>query len=192
MTASFDPHDKSSWYFGQMSRQDATDLLMAEKEGGVFLVRDSVTIQGDYVLCVREDQKVSHYIINKMQQNYQISYRIGDQTFPDLPNLIAFDKLHYLDTAPLIRPAPRRIETVIAKYDFDGKDEDNLPFRKGDILTIVAKDEEQWGTAKNCLGQTGSIPVSYVHRVSTNNWSCLFICDDYLLPPYVFRVNHSL
>lgn len=56
-----------------------------------------------------------------MQQNDQISYRIGDQTFPDLPNLIAFYKLHYLDTTPLIRPAPRRIETVIAKYDFDGK-----------------------------------------------------------------------
>jgi proto-oncogene C-crk len=36
-----------------MSRQEASDLLMAEKEGGVFLVRDSATIQGDYVLCVR-------------------------------------------------------------------------------------------------------------------------------------------
>ena len=28
-----------------MSRQDATDLLMSEREGGVFLVRDSATIQ---------------------------------------------------------------------------------------------------------------------------------------------------
>ena len=36
---------------------------MSEREGGVFLVRDSATIQGDYVLCVREDSKVSHYII---------------------------------------------------------------------------------------------------------------------------------
>ena len=36
-----------------MTRQEASDLLMAEKEGGVFLVRDSATIQGDYVLCVR-------------------------------------------------------------------------------------------------------------------------------------------
>ena len=34
-----------SWYFGAMSRQDATDLLMGEREGGVFLVRDSATIQ---------------------------------------------------------------------------------------------------------------------------------------------------
>ena len=62
----------SSWYFGQMSRQDATDLLMSEREGGVFLVRDSTSIQGDYVLCVREDNKVSHYIINKIQKDEQV------------------------------------------------------------------------------------------------------------------------
>lgn len=42
-----------SWYFGPMSRQEATDLLMNEREGGVFLVRDSTTIVGDFVLCVR-------------------------------------------------------------------------------------------------------------------------------------------
>ena len=103
-----------------MSRQDATDLLMTEREGGVFLVRDSATIQGDYVLCVREDSKVSHYIINKIQQGEQTRYRIGDQMFTDLPSLLNFYKLHYLDTTPLIRPAPKRVEKVLAKYDFDG------------------------------------------------------------------------
>ena len=61
-----------SWYFGPMSRQDANDLLLAESEGGVFLVRDSTSIQGDYVLCVREDSKVSHYIINKIVEDDQV------------------------------------------------------------------------------------------------------------------------
>lgn len=110
----------SSWYFGSMSRQDATDLLMGEREGGVFLVRDSNTIIGDYVLCVREDTKVSHYIINKIQQSDQTVYRIGDQSFLDLPELLAFYKLHYLDTTPLRRPAPRKLEKVVGKFDFDG------------------------------------------------------------------------
>ena len=52
-----------------MSRQDSTDLLMAEREGGVFLVRDSATIQGDYVLCVRYD---SHSAVRKWKicQNF--------------------------------------------------------------------------------------------------------------------------
>nr|CAD7200326.1 unnamed protein product [Timema douglasi] len=258
-----------SWYFGPMSRQDATDLLMGEKEGGVFLVRDSTTIHGDFVLCVREDSKVSHYIINKIQQGEQTRYRIGDQMFPDLPACLQFYKLHYLDTTPLIRPAPRRIEKVIAKYDFEGsvcndvaafcglpteykymtishtssspvterdviwtniipgdgldatgllhgrrelpllylardaahlpmnitvargpnfvvnamvgtlnmqcsttQDQDDLPFKKGEILTVVSKDEDQWWTARNTLGQTGSIPVPYIQKYEDNQ-QCL-------------------
>ena len=32
-------------------------------------------------------------------------------------------------------------------------------------MTIVSKDEEQWWTARNSLGQTGSIPVPYVVKV---------------------------
>lgn len=164
MASTFEPTDRNSWYFGPMSRQDATDLLMAEREGGVFLVRDSTTIMGDYVLCVREDSKVSHYIINKIQQGDQTRYRIGDQMFPDLPGLLSFYRLHYLDTTPLIRPAPKRVERVVAKYDFEGSDADDLPFRKGEILTVISKDEEQWWTAMNSLGQTGSIPVPYVQK----------------------------
>lgn len=103
-----------------------------------------------------------------MKQNEQVRYRIGDQVFPDLPNLLAFYKLHYLDTTPLIRPAPKKVERVIAKYDFEGVDTDDLPFRKGEILTIISKDEEQWWTAKNSLGNKGSIPVPYVQKVITN------------------------
>ncbi|CRK91464.1 CLUMA_CG005131, isoform A [Clunio marinus] len=160
--ASFDVFDKSSWYFGSMSRTEATDLLMKEREGGVFLVRDSTTILGDYVLCVREDTKVSHYIINKIQQGDQIVFRIGDQSFSDLPELLAFYKLHYLDTTPLRRPAQRKVEKVIGKFDFDGSDQDDLPFKKGEILYIISKDEDQWWTARNSVGQTGQIPVPYV------------------------------
>lgn len=63
---------------------------------------------------------MSHYIINKIQQGDQTRYRIGDQMFPDLPHCLAFYKLHYLDTTPLIRPAPRRVEKVMGKYDFEG------------------------------------------------------------------------
>ena len=46
------------------------------------------------------------------------------------------------------------------------QDPDDLPFKKGEIMTIVSKDEEQWWTARNSLGQTGSIPVPYVIKVS--------------------------
>lgn len=126
MDKTFDVHDRNSWYFGAMSRQDATELLMQERDSGVFLVRDSNTITGDYVLCVKEDGKVSHYIVNKIQQHQHSTqpmrtvYRIGDHTFNDLPELLGFYTLHYLDTTTLRRPVQRRVEKVVAKFDFDG------------------------------------------------------------------------
>lgn len=57
----------------------------------------------------REDSKVSHYIINKIEQNGQTYFRIGDQSFSNLPELLSFYKLHYLDTTPLSRPAAKRL-----------------------------------------------------------------------------------
>lgn len=164
MANSFDPFDRSSWYFGAMNREEATNLLTNEKEGGVFFIRDSNSCKGDYVLCVREDSKVSQYIIHKEQKNDHAQYKIGEQSFRDLPSLLAFYKVHYLDTTALIRPAIKKVQKVIAKFDFDGVDVDDLPFKKGEILTIISKDEDQWWTAKNALGYQGSIPVPYVQK----------------------------
>ena len=45
------------------------------------------------------------------------------------------------------------------------QDAEDLPFKKGEVLTIVSKDEEQWWTARNSVGHTGSIPVPYVQKV---------------------------
>ncbi|CAL8109880.1 unnamed protein product [Orchesella dallaii] len=170
MAKTFDPFDRRSWYFGPISRQDATDLLMAERDGGVFLVRDSSSIPGDYVLCVKEDCKVCHYIINKVnEENDGTKYRIGDRYFADLPSLLSFYKLHYLDTTPLVRPATRKLEKVIAKHDFDGADPEDLPFKKNEVLTIMSKDEEQWWTARNSLGRIGAIPVPYIRPFEENS-----------------------
>ena len=131
----------NSWYFGPMAREEANALLEKDGTSGVFLVRDSSTIKGDYVLCVkyvwnvnyiiivsivekslfiyistlhvifcsyvvhfREDNRKSHYIINKIMVAGVARFRIGDQEFGDLPSLLQFYKTHYLDTTPLIRP----------------------------------------------------------------------------------------
>ncbi|KOB77468.1 putative CRK protein, partial [Operophtera brumata] len=92
------------WYFHDLSRAEATRLLLNETESGVFLVRDSRTITGDYVLCVR----VSHYIINRVvSADGTIRFRIGDQLFADMAALLSFYRLHYLDTTPLTRPLPQ-------------------------------------------------------------------------------------
>jgi len=154
------------------------------------LVRDSITCPGDYVLSVSENSKVSHYIINSINNNRQSGpglalprFRIGDQEFDALPALLEFYKIHYLDTTTLIEPinkakhpsfisssagggGPLRQEEelVRALFDFPGNDEEDLPFRKGDVLRVLEKPEEQWWNASNSEGRVGMIPVPYVEK----------------------------
>lgn len=61
MAGNFDSEERSSWYWGRLSRQEAVALLQGQRHG-VFLVRDSSTSPGDYVLNVSENSRVSHYI----------------------------------------------------------------------------------------------------------------------------------
>ncbi|XP_028320234.1 adapter molecule crk [Gouania willdenowi] len=189
MAGNFDAEDRSSWYWGRLSRQEAVSLLQGQRHG-VFLVRDSITSPGDYVLSVSENSKVSHYIINSISNNRQSGpglahprFRIGDQEFDALPGLLEFYKIHYLDTTTLIEPInrskhptfmsagpgggpPPRLEDeyVRALFDFAGNDEEDLPFRKGDVLRVLEKPEEQWWNAQNSEGRTGMIPVPYVEK----------------------------
>ncbi|KPP77926.1 adapter molecule crk-like [Scleropages formosus] len=191
MAGNFDAEDRVSWYWGRLSRQEAVSLLQGQRHG-VFLVRDSITSPGDYVLSVSENSKVSHYIINSVSNSRQSGsglvsprFRIGDQEFDALPALLEFYKIHYLDTTTLIEPiskakhagfvstslgpggAPQRPEAaeyVRALFDFPGNDEEDLPFRKGEVLRVLEKPEEQWWNAQNSEGRAGMIPVPYVER----------------------------
>ncbi|XP_062392304.1 adapter molecule crk-like [Sardina pilchardus] len=189
MAGNFDAEDRNSWYWGRLIRQEAVSLLQGQRHG-VFLVRDSVTSPGDYVLSVSENSKVSHYIINSISNNRQSGtnqapprYRIGDQEFDGLPALLEFYKIHYLDTTTLIEPASKakhagfvssgaagppqksdEVEYVRALFDFPGNDEEDLPFRKGDVLRVIEKPEDQWWNAANLDGRQGMIPVPYVER----------------------------
>ncbi|KAF4072991.1 hypothetical protein AMELA_G00253670 [Ameiurus melas] len=190
MAGHFDAEDRESWYWGPLSRKDAVSLLQGQRHG-MFLVRDSTTSVGDYVLSVSENSKVSHYIINSASNNRQSGtglapsrLKIGDQEFDTLPGLLEFYKIHYLDTTTLIEPisarskqtslsgpAPAAVparqeeaEFVRALFDFPGSDEEDLPFRKGDVLRVLEKTEEQWWSAQNADGRKGLIPVPYIEK----------------------------
>ncbi|KAL5285216.1 CRKL.2 family protein [Megaselia abdita] len=160
--SNFDVNDRNSWYFGALSRQEATEILQTS-ESGVFLVRDSSSLKG-FVLSVSEGSKVSHYIINSVLIDGLERFQMGDQVFIDLQEILSFYKKHYLDSTNLIRPAKKSFEQVIAKFDFEGNDFEDLPFKKGDIMTIISKDEQQWWTARNAVGKIGQIPVPYVEK----------------------------
>ena len=54
---------------------------------------------------------------------------------------------------------------IIVQYLLQDDPED-LSFKKGDILEVLRKDEEEWWFAKHEDGRQGSIPVPYVQIVS--------------------------
>ncbi|KAF3840638.1 hypothetical protein F7725_006500 [Dissostichus mawsoni] len=143
MAGNFDAEDRGSWFWGRLSRQEAVSLLQGGRHG-VFLVRESITSPGDYVLSVSENSKVSHYIINSISNNRQSG-----------SGNCSFYKIHYLDTTTLIEPINKskhtgfvsasagppvqsdEAEFVRALFDFPGNDDEDLPFKKGDILRLL-------------------------------------------------------
>ncbi|CAF1076575.1 unnamed protein product [Rotaria sordida] len=160
--ADFNASDEESWLFEELSRDEAISTLQNQPDG-TFLVRPSSTIKGDLVLCVKEGTKVSHYIINVCEEDSKSIYKIGDKTFSNMKDLLNFYKQRLLDTSPLVRiyPKPR----VRTKYKFDGKDEEDLPFKKGQILMIIKKVEPLWWLARNSVGDKGMIPANYVEYI---------------------------
>uniref|UniRef100_UPI00358EE108 crk-like protein n=1 Tax=Myxine glutinosa TaxID=7769 RepID=UPI00358EE108 len=195
MAALFDSTDFRSWYAGRLSRREAQARLQGLREG-TFLVRDSVTCPGDYVLSVSENGRVSHYIVNRLPA----SYRIGDKDFRDLPSMLDFYKVHYLDTTTLVEPAGVQgaaqgaagsgvqAEYVRALYDFVGSDPEDLSFRRGELLLVLDRPEEQWWTARNRDGRAGMIPVPYVERW-VNPSPCIRVAHP--PPPPVWSVQDN-
>ncbi|XP_049874741.1 tyrosine-protein kinase Shark [Pectinophora gossypiella] len=57
--------DNVNWFHGKISREAAENLLKEEGEDGVFLVRESNTSPGDYVLSVLHQGEVVHYQIRR-------------------------------------------------------------------------------------------------------------------------------
>uniref|UniRef100_A0A8W7P8K4 Tyrosine-protein kinase n=1 Tax=Anopheles coluzzii TaxID=1518534 RepID=A0A8W7P8K4_ANOCL len=53
------------WFHGKISREDAEEILRREGSDGVFLVRESSSSEGDYVLSVLFKGEVVHYAIRR-------------------------------------------------------------------------------------------------------------------------------
>ncbi|XP_031636726.1 tyrosine-protein kinase Shark isoform X2 [Contarinia nasturtii] len=70
--------DNLWWYHRSLTREDAEDLLKESGSDGVFLVRDSKTSPGDYVLSVLHEDEVYHYQIRRHGEDAFFS--IDDQT----------------------------------------------------------------------------------------------------------------
>ncbi|KNE71583.1 hypothetical protein AMAG_16145 [Allomyces macrogynus ATCC 38327] len=65
--------------------------------------------------------------------------------------------------APPAPVVPTRPDTALAMFDFDAQQPGDLPFHKGDLITIVKRGDtqEQWWLGR-CNGREGMFPANYV------------------------------
>lgn len=73
------------WFHGNLSGKEAEKLVMERGKNGSFLVRESHSKPGDYVLTVRTDDKVTHVMIRCTEGKFDVG---GGERFESLSDLI--------------------------------------------------------------------------------------------------------
>ncbi|CAM1308650.1 PTPN11 (predicted) [Pycnogonum litorale] len=73
------------WFHGHMSGKEAEKLFLDKGKNGSFLVRESQSKPGDFVLSVRTDDKVTHVMIRCHEGRYDVG---GGQQFDGLTDLV--------------------------------------------------------------------------------------------------------
>ena len=66
------------WFHGNLSGKEGEKLLLERGKNGSFLVRESQSKPGDFVLSVRTDDKVTHVMIRWQvsKQSHIIPYSL--------------------------------------------------------------------------------------------------------------------
>ncbi|XP_075158734.1 protein tyrosine phosphatase non-receptor type corkscrew isoform X3 [Haematobia irritans] len=73
------------WFHGNLSGKEGEKLLLERGKNGSFLVRESQSKPGDFVLSVRTDDKVTHVMIRWQDNKYDVG---GGEPFNTLSELI--------------------------------------------------------------------------------------------------------
>ena len=74
-----------SWFFGDISRVDAEQLLKQPSiENGSFLLRKSGKKPGEYSLSLRNTEKVNHFKINKLDESFYLEPKTTFKTISEL------------------------------------------------------------------------------------------------------------
>lgn len=156
---------------GRMSRKDSEEALL-KKSGqaflqpdGAFLVRLSESSPGDFSLSVKYRDQVQHF---KVLRDNTGKYFLWAAKFNSLNELIKFHKtssvsrtqqLCLRDMVEEVKKAPKL--RVVAKFDFVPQDSEELGFRKGEVINVIEKEDENWWQGE-LRGAVGLFPVNYV------------------------------
>ena len=98
---------------------------------------------------------------NKCVKQRKTSTKSSGEEKCDLPNDSNHPTTPELDHIPTVES--QEVSTYITKYDYDCRTDDDMSFRKGDMLSVINTDDEDWWFARSKdNGKEGYIPSNYV------------------------------
>eukprot|EP00045_Choanoeca_perplexa_P010003 m.99964 g.99964 ORF g.99964 m.99964 type:complete len:434 (+) comp15109_c0_seq1:185-1486(+) len=166
--------DDFPWYHGALSRSQADNCLTGTSEG-TYLIRESTSAPGSYVLSISESNECRHYKVGLVPEGFQM----GGQVFRRISEIPPFYRRHKLETTCITEHLLRDRDlseaalmtkylfTAKALYDFTARDNDDLSFTKGDLLNILKKSQKDWWKAQSQTTlQIGFIPATYIEPLA--------------------------
>ncbi|KAL6724868.1 hypothetical protein Aduo_019715 [Ancylostoma duodenale] len=82
---------EQSWYCGMVTRIKSEQML---RENGEFLVRDSISMPGDYVLTAMWNGRPLHFQINTAFVDGKKEFHLEEESFGSVPALVNFYRSH--------------------------------------------------------------------------------------------------
>lgn len=147
------------WYYGRITRADAEKLLANKPEGG-FLIRISESSPGDFSLSVKCPDGVQHF---KVLRDASSKFFLWVVKFNSLNELVDYHRtasVSRLQDVKLRDVVPEEI-LVQALYDFTPQEAGELEFRRGDVITVTDRSDQNWWQGQIAHRQ-GMFPASYV------------------------------
>uniref|UniRef100_A0A8C9VXR9 1-phosphatidylinositol 4,5-bisphosphate phosphodiesterase gamma n=1 Tax=Scleropages formosus TaxID=113540 RepID=A0A8C9VXR9_SCLFO len=189
-----DPHLTENWFYSNLSRGEAEDMLMRIPRDGAFLIRQREN-SDSFAITFRGEGKVQHCRIQKEGPLFVLGSSTEFESLVDLVNyyrknpLYRKIKLRYPVTEELVKRFsmkkdsasiyerrmyvdPHEIEppssTVKALYDYRAMRSDELTFCKGALIHNVAKYSSGWWKGDYGGKKQLYFPANYVEEVSNN------------------------
>lgn len=149
------PHD---WYYGRITRADAEKIL-SSKHKGAFLIRISESSPGDFSLSVKCIDDVQHY---KVLRDPNGKFFLWVVKFGSLNELVDYHRSSSVSRSQDIKLKDMQPDEYLVQaiYDFCPQEPGELEFRRGDIITVTDKSDQNWWEGE--IGsRKGFFPATY-------------------------------
>uniref|UniRef100_A0A0X3P562 Growth factor receptor-bound protein 2 n=1 Tax=Schistocephalus solidus TaxID=70667 RepID=A0A0X3P562_SCHSO len=169
------------WFAQGCSRSRAEERLLEKdphtgqyvQPDGAFFLRPSEAGGNGFSLSVKDGMKVLHF---KVLQDDRGKYFIWMCRFDSVNQLIEYHKKTTISRdrlLTLVDPQPSKtfgnsgqshsIQRVIARFDFEANDKEELSFRRGDVIEVLGREDENWWQGRLTKSdQVGLFPANYV------------------------------